>query len=89
MYRGFTVIQEVINDYPQPCTDLVVQADCGCQACENKVQPGHPICNSSPKELVEDPNVSAIFDNGRWYWSYHGPLENVDKWLGEKGESDR
>ena len=50
MYKGYVVTEEVIRDeYPE--TALVVQAPCGCQACEDEVQPGHPYCDVSPIEL--------------------------------------
>lgn len=85
MYKGYKVTEEVIKDYENPLVDLVVQAPCGCQACEEHVQPGHPYCNPSPPELVGDDNITPLLDNNRWYWGYYGPPELVDEWL--KGET--
>jgi len=80
MYKGYRVVEEVIKGYDYPQVDIVVQAPCGCQACEDQVQPGHSDCNTSPSSLKGDKNVSP-FNDGRWYWSYHGPVENIDEWL--------
>lgn len=80
-YKGYRVTEEIIKDYEKPLTDIVLCAPCGCQACEEQVQPGHFACSPSPEELVNDVNVSPTFESNQWYWSYHGPSENVDEWL--------
>lgn len=81
MYKGYTVREEIIHDYEYPDCEIVVNAPCGCPACDKQVQEGHFACSSSPEELVNDENVSRRLDNNRWFWVYHGPVENVDERL--------
>ncbi len=81
MYEGYNVTQQIIKDYQFPLVDLVLQAPCGCQACEDQVQPGHTICETSPTKLRDNNNVTPVLQDNRWYWSYHGPTSNVDEWL--------
>jgi len=84
MYKGYRVVEEIIKDYEYPQVDIVVQAPCGCLACEEYVQPGHTYCDAQPTRLVGDNNVTPVFSDNRWYWRYHGPHEFVDAWLTEQ-----
>lgn len=84
MYKGYKVVEEVVNDYQHyqhPEINMVLQAPCGCIACESEVQSGHFACSTSPAELTRDHNITAVLNNNRWYWVYYGPDKNVDEWL--------
>lgn len=81
MYKNYYVQEEIIHDYEYPETALVLVAPCGCSACEERVQPGHECCSSSPEDLRDDLNVMPRLEGRRWFWEYIGPRENVDEWL--------
>lgn len=81
MYKGYAVAEEIIHDYEYPETAIVLDAPCGCYACDEEVQAGHFACSCSPAELTNDENVSRRLDNSRWFWVYRGPPKNIDSML--------
>lgn len=83
MYKGYYVREEVIRDYQFPETAFVIDAPCGCPACEENVQPGHFACSSPPEGLCGDENVFPRLENNRWFFEYVGPLDAVDSFLDE------
>jgi len=84
MYKGYRVEERIIHDYQYPETALVLDAPCGCEACNDHVQPGHGQCSTSPDVLLDDPNVYKRLETGwGWFWEYRGPAGNVDEWLEE------
>jgi hypothetical protein len=64
MYKGYETNEEVISG----SVIEVIEAPCGCMACEDQVQPGHFACSTSPVELRSDPNVQAVLVDSRWIW---------------------
>lgn len=82
MYKGYRVEERIIHDYQCPETALVLDAPCGCNACNDHVQSGHEQCSASPDVLLDDPNVYKRLETGwGWFWGYCGPDKYVDKWL--------
>ena len=50
--------------------DGIVDAPCGCPACNNGVQPGHFACNTSPAEMLRaeaDGAAIRVYADG-WGW---------------------
>ena len=71
-YNGYPVTKTVIRDCEHPEIALVLDAPCGCGECENEVQTGHFACSTSPKDLLDDPNVVKRLKGNHWFWEYVG-----------------
>ncbi len=81
MYKGYLVTEEIIHDYQFPETAFVLNARCGCRACEDEIQEGHFACNTTPADLRNDNNVYFRLENNRWFVEYVGDIKNVDRFL--------
>lgn len=82
-YKGYEIHEVVLHSYAiADDTAVVLDAPCGCMACEEQVQPGHFQCSTSPDDLKDDPNVTARLDSRLgWFWEWRGPNSAVDSWL--------
>lgn len=51
--------------------EMVINAPCGCGACDDEVQPGHFACSTAPARLVEAERQGVLvrsFGSGIWEW---------------------
>lgn len=50
---------------------VLVNQPCGCYACDNGVEPGHPYCEQPTEELLaleEQGKVGRGLSDSRWEW---------------------